>query len=318
MSGHNVVDRSNIAEGILDSVKIPSLPEAAVKLLSLCRDDQVSAGEIVGVVELDPALTTRVLKVANSAAFGQQHRVSTLTRAAVVLGNENLKVVALGFYLSAGWEGMGFAGLDIREFWRDSVIRACLARRLAACADYQPAQTAFLMGMIQDIGTLILGTHFGALYGESHAGVRGNNTRRKVVERAEFGTDAVEVAAALALRWKFPEPLVQSLGRQWTEPPFMRAADPDERLWQIAYFCASVPFAPDRQTARLNGQLRSLAFSALGLSWESMSEVFTDTVEQFNILRGVFSHLIPRGCQVALIMEQAAEFIRSCDVQINE
>ncbi|MEE9294955.1 MAG: HDOD domain-containing protein, partial [Phycisphaerae bacterium] len=165
MSSHNVVDRSNIAQEILDSVRIPSLPEAAVKLLSLCRDDQVSAGEIVGVVEMDPALSTRVLKLANSAAFGQQHRVSTLTRAAVVLGNENLKVVALGFYLSAGWEGMGFAGFDIREFWRDSVIRACLARRLAKCADYQPAQTAFLVGMIQDIGTLILGTHFGALYG---------------------------------------------------------------------------------------------------------------------------------------------------------
>ena len=88
------------ADLILDSVKVPSLPEAAMRLMSLCRDGQAGAAEVVRVVELDPALTARILKVANSAAFGQQRRIGTLSRAAVVLGNEALKVVALGFYLS--------------------------------------------------------------------------------------------------------------------------------------------------------------------------------------------------------------------------
>ncbi len=309
---------TSVADRILDEVKIPTLPEAAVKLLTLCRDELAGAGEIVRVVELDPALSARLLKVANSAAFGQQCRVDTLTRAAVVLGNENLQVVSLGFYLTRGWDGMGFKGFDVREFWRDSVLRACLARRLAKAVRFEPCEQAFLVGILQDIGTLIMGTYFA----EEYAAVVHDRSLdvvcRQALENARFGTDHAQVTKSLAQRWRFPDTLVKALGRKCTEPPLARSKDSDEILWQISHFCGAVPFSPDGQTARLGGQLRNVAYCALGLSFEGLSNVFTDVVEQFNALRGVFVHLIPDGCEVESIMREAAELIRSSDTQINE
>jgi hypothetical protein len=65
-------------------------------------------------------------------------------------------------------------------------------------------------------------------------------------------------------------------------------------------------------------QLRNLAYGAFELSFEGLSDVFTDTVEQFNALRSVFARLIPRDCEVAAIMEQARSMIESSDTAFNE
>lgn len=315
---HAPLCQSTVTNRILNCVRLPSLPEAAVQLLNLCRDEGVSAGEIVRVIELDPALSTRLLRVANSPIFGQQNRVSTLTRASVVLGNENLRVAALGFYLSSGWERLGFKGFDVREFWRDSILRACLARRLAKTIGYQPAERAFLAGLLQNIGTLILGTHFGSAYADFLEDYRSDNTGRLEAETATFGTNHVEIASALAERWRFPETLVVALSRQCTEPPLTRSTDCDELFWQVSYFCAGVPFSPDRQTARVGAALRSVAYGGLGLSFESLSNVFNEVVEQFNTLRDVFVTLIPGECDVGAILREAAVLIESFDSDIAD
>ncbi len=310
--------QTNTAEQILSQVKIPSLPEAAVKLLTLCRDELVGAGEIVRVVELDPALTARVLKIANSAAMGLQRRVNTLSRAAVVLGNENLKVVALGFHLTAGWRNFGSECFNIREFWRNSVVRACLARRIAQSVEYQPREEAFLAGMLQDLGTLVMGVHFGAGYVEAVQTCPADLAARTAMEEEQFGVNHCEIVKALAHSWNFPEQLTNALGQQSVQPTMMASKDASEVLWQIAYFCAAVPFSQDRQTAKLGEDMRNLAYSAFGMSMETLSDVFSDTVEQFNALHSVFAHLIPRDCQIDTIMSQARDMLESGDIEFNE
>lgn len=307
-----------VAEQILGSVKIPTLPEAASNLLALCQDDRAGAGEIVRIVELDPALTARLLKVANSSYFGQRYQVSTLTRAAVVLGNERLKVAALGFYLSAGWEKLGHTGFDLREFWRDNILRGCLGLQLARAMELRPSEQAFLVGLLGDIGTLILVTHFGAEYLSVWEQCRGDFMLRSEMERGVFHTDHAQVAKALAKRWNFPELLVTALGERCAKPPLVETTDPATLLWQLSYFCGAVPFATDRQTAKLRASLRGLAISAFGLSFEALSEVFTNTVEQFNVLCNVFAGLSPAACDIDTLMEEAAKLIQSFDPQVTE
>jgi len=304
---------SSVAEEILDEVKIPSLPEAAVQLVALCHDDQVGAAEIVRIVELDPALSARLLKMANSSYYGQQHRVSTLSRAAVVLGNEQLKSVALGFYLAGGWRAMGHAGFDLHEFWRDSIVRGCLCRQLARSMELHPAEQAFLVGILGDLGTLILLTRFGSAYLAVCNEGRDDFVRRRQVEQSAFGTDHAELAGALAIRWNFPDLLVSAMGRRCRVPPMMPTRDPSVLLWQLAYFCAAVPFAMDRQTARLTSSLRALAVAAFGLSFEALGEVFTDSVEQYNVLRLVFADLSPADCDADKLMAEAGKLMASID-----
>jgi HD-like signal output (HDOD) protein len=316
-SGPDTASVTKVSDEILDAVNIPTLPEAAVKLLTICRDPFVGAAEIVRVVELDTALSARVLKIANSAAFGLKRRINTLTSAAVVLGNENLKVVALGFHLCKGWDSLGGEGFDVREFWRDSVVRACLARRLAQSVGYQPREEMFLLGMLQDIGTLIMGTHLGSAYRDVSSGFGDDANARCSIERSQFGTDHVMVASRLAERWDFPPNLAGAMTKQCVEPPCVRSTDPAELLWQVGYFCAMVPFSRDRQTAQVCGRLRNLSYGAFELSFEGLSDVFTDAVEQFNALRNVFSRVLGVECDVENMMAEAREFIEASDTELS-
>lgn len=301
-------DESRLVDDIFQSVRIPSLPEAAANLVMLCRDEHVSANELVRVIELDPALAAKVLGVANSSYFGQQHRVCTLTRAAVVLGNDYLKAVALGFFVGTGWQHLDCPGFNIRQFWRDCILRACLAGQIATASEYRHRELAFLVGLIEDIGSLILATHFGEPYIELLDSHGRDFAKRRPIERAKFGTDHAYVTGALAQRWGFPELLATNLGRQCDRPPLAATRDPSDGLWQIAHFCAAVPFSSDRQTAKVKDSLRSLAISAFGLSFEGLCQVFTSVVDQYNTVSTVFSNLSPADCNPELLMAEAAEW----------
>lgn len=316
MDGHAVSPENRVAEAILDSVRIPSLPEAAMNLLLTCRDTRSSANEIVRIIELDPALCARLLHVANSTYFGQRGQVSTLTRAAVVLGNQHLRAAALGFFLASGLDRLGHKGFDLREFWRDSILRACLGRQLARAVDLHPAEQAFLLGMLSDVGSLILVTHFGGPYADVYNRERSDFARRCEVERQAFGTDHGRVAYALARRWGFPEILLSAMAHRCAEPPTMRTAFPATTLWQLAYFCAAVPFAVDRQTAKLTSSLRRLAVTAFGLSFEGLSDAFTLAIEQFNILGNVFSNVSPVECDPAMMAGEAERLMNSLGSEV--
>lgn len=314
-TGGNEESRAK-AEAVVDAVKLPSLPEAVAHLLEICRDEYVSSQDIVRVVELDPALTARLLKVANSSYYGQTGKVGTLKRAAVVLGNESVKAAALGFYLGQGWRYLGHQTFDMRGFWRDCILRACLARQLARRIEMHPVEQAFILGMLNDVGTLIMATHFGEEYISALAAFPGDFVGRRALELERFELDHTQVAAEMCRKWRFPETLVTALANQCECPPVERTNDGSCLLWQMAYFCAAVPFAVDRQTAKVADSLRNLALGGFGLSFEALSETFTASVEQFNLLRGVFSDLSPAECNEAELITEAERLMSTFDPEI--
>ncbi len=307
-----------VVDRILDRAELPSLPEAALRLLELCRDERVGTQEIVKVLELDAALSARLLRVANSSYFGQQYLVSTLTRAAVVLGNEHLRAAALGFLLTRGWNRLGHDDFDIREYWRDNIIRACLGRELATVMKLHPAEQAFLVNLLSDLGTIVMVTYYGSEYIDIYRQYRFDSTARCQVERDEFQTDHATVGRTLALRWKLPESLVTGIGRRCAEPPYMQTRDPSLIMWQLSYFCAQVPFAADKQTAQIKSALRHLAICSFGLSFEALSAAFLAAIDQFNFLRDVFSDLSPADCDATTLMAEASTLFDSIDREVAE
>ncbi len=307
-----------VIDKILRDVKLPSLPDAAIRMLELCRDPGVSAQEIVRVIELDPSLSARLLKVANSSFFGQSGKIETLTRAAILLGNDYLKAVGLGFFLTQTWKDVQPDGFDFREFWRDSILRACLARQIASKIDYHPREQVFLAGMLADIGSLVMGVTFEGDYATTMGRFVGADNDRKDYEQKHFGVNHVDLGKAIAQKWSFPESIVCAIARHQDTPPMRADRDRTIVLWQITHFCLTVPFAQDRQTAQVCSQLRQLAIISLGLSFESLSELFSETVEQFNVLASVFSNLLPADVNVSDMMNTATEMLREVDQQATQ
>ncbi len=185
---------------------LPPLPQAAQKALSLIRDQKSSMLELFSVISLDPALTSLVLRGANSAFYGLGKPVSTVQQAIMVLGQSTLESLILtasvATYMDRPVPGYN---LDRGELWKHAIGVAGGARIIAQPYGEDIAEEAYHAGLLCDIGKLA----FESL-------LRDADTRRPdwqghsftELEQNHFGTDHASLGAEMARRWKLPESLV--------------------------------------------------------------------------------------------------------------
>ena len=214
---HELLDR------VLRSPKLPSLPTIAVEIISLTQNSDVDFDELAGVIQLDPALSSSILRTVNSSFYGQVRAISTLNRALTVLGLSAVKALALGFTLVANFKKPGDDGLDHVTYWRRSLYTAAAARTLGQRAGIAQREEAFLAGLLQDVGMVAMHQALGHDYtpllekaGRDHASLH-----RHEVEA--LGLNHAQVGAALAETWKLPPLLVEPI--RYHEDP--DGADPE-------------------------------------------------------------------------------------------
>jgi hypothetical protein len=111
---------------------LPSLPAVALDVLAVCSDPDGEVGDLADALSRDPVLSGQVLELANSAFYSRGTPVTTLYRAAMVLGMQALQIVALGFTLANEMPRRGApAGLELRAYWHRSLLNAVISRALA-------------------------------------------------------------------------------------------------------------------------------------------------------------------------------------------
>jgi len=138
---------------ILERVPTPST--VALEVLRLVDDERADVADLTSVLERDPGLAARVLALANSAFYSRGRDVTTLGRAALVLGTRTLKVAALGFALADGLPRDGVrGGLPLPVFWTRSVVQATASRSYAAAVGSTRREEAYLAGLLADIGRI--------------------------------------------------------------------------------------------------------------------------------------------------------------------
>ena len=150
-------------EEILACPTLPSLPAVAMQVLELTRDEDVKVAEIASCVQNDPALTTKILRVVNSSLFGLSRKVTDLNRALAMLGTKPLKLLVLGFSLPD--ELLSDLESDVlARYWRHTLIKAVAAREISEMVWDLPGDEAFIAGLLQDIGMLVLIQDLGPSY----------------------------------------------------------------------------------------------------------------------------------------------------------
>ena len=151
-------------EHVIASPKLPSLPAVAIQIIDLVQDPDVSLARLSTALSQDTALTTKILKTANSAFYARPRAVSKLSEALMILGLRRVKTLALGFSLvEDGYRQQG--SFDHMAFWQRSVFAAVGARVMAGKAVGVDPEEAFLGGMIHSLGSLALNQAIGPDYG---------------------------------------------------------------------------------------------------------------------------------------------------------
>jgi diguanylate cyclase (GGDEF)-like protein len=193
---------------ILACPTLPTLPAVAVEVVELCQRDEIEIARVVRLLERDPALAAKVLRVANSVAVAARSKVTTLTRALTLLGTNSVLTLALSFSLVTSRRRGARHGFDHEAYWRRALL-AALAGRLLAEERHLDREELFLAALLQDLGMLVLAEVLGADYGALVAGAPDHATLARV-ERERLGADHAEVSAFLATRWNLPALVVET------------------------------------------------------------------------------------------------------------
>ncbi|MBK9130583.1 MAG: GGDEF domain-containing protein [Gammaproteobacteria bacterium] len=184
---------------------LPSPVGIAVRILELGQDPDVTLGDVAKVISLDPALTAKLLRMANSPLYARHRKTENLRQAITLFGVEGTITLALSFSVVNGLKGKVGHRFDYDHFWRRSLAAATCAQVLGERIEVRNKEDLFLCGLLQDIGMLALDKSMPELYQQCdirsvHAGVIGH-------EHSALGMDHAEVGAWLLKRWNFPERL---------------------------------------------------------------------------------------------------------------
>lgn len=265
----------------------PSPPGVATRLIELARDSDLDIGKVASVVSVDPALTTKILRIANSPMYAQRRRSETLRQALVVLGLNATLALSLSFSLVKALRGSKPNGINHPLFWRRSLLAGLAARSLGEATGAPFLEELFLAGLVQDMGILALDRALPTLY----TGIGDlQHTHRELAahELKQFGHDHAEVGGWLMQRWNMPRRLAGAvaLSHRQDVRRSLDAEDGFNRCVALAGPIADIFIAPDDERACLEiaqqvARVFDLDKERFAAVLERISSVMPDTAAVF-------------------------------------
>ena len=188
----------------IDIEKIPALPQVLVKLLEICQSDDADFHQISRIVSQDPAISGRILALANSAFYSTVNNVSTLERALLVLGTDALKSLIINVAVQQFFDSFDKKHTPfLKAFWRTSLCCALLSKSFASLTNYASPEQAYLAGLLHNVGSLVLHSQFPERY-ETMLDSDGGITEGRdiaIAEMREFDVNHCDLGAELLSRW---------------------------------------------------------------------------------------------------------------------
>jgi HD-like signal output (HDOD) protein/GGDEF domain-containing protein len=216
-----------------------SLPVVAMQVLQLTNSPQVDNRAIKECIENDPALTGKILRVVNSSLFGLSREVSDLNQAIALLGSKPLKLLVLGFSLPNSL----FASVEseiLMHYWRHALTKAVAGREISETLWNLPGDEAFIAGLLQDLGLLLLIQQVGEPYVLLLKKVWAEGKDMAALETESMGFDHAELTTRLLGHWGLPEALVEAVGWDPKRPVAADAPPNPTALSRIVYLAELV------------------------------------------------------------------------------
>jgi putative nucleotidyltransferase with HDIG domain len=217
------------------SAVLPSPPRVVQELIASFDDDELDFRAVAAKLGSDPALSAKLLRLANSAYYHCSRPIGTVDDALTLLGFATVRTLVVSSALIGGWRGG--EGLDLPQFWRHSGLVAAGSRALAKPARCN-GEVAFTVGLMHAIGVLVMHQRMGERMQQLARIAAPWDPMRLELERRDLGYTHAEVGAELARRWRFPPEFAQALAGypdplgRGAQTPF--AAITHLALWRVS------------------------------------------------------------------------------------
>ncbi|MDY6934737.1 MAG: HDOD domain-containing protein [Spirochaetota bacterium] len=205
-----------VVEKVKTSIeKMPALSPVINKINEVANDKGASAQDLTDVIQLDPVLTAKVIRMVNSAYFGLSQQIKSLKQAVVMLGINTIKNVALSSSFLSIVNLKGQSSLDGEEFWQHSlgvaVASKLIARRLGVDETY--IEEYFIAGLIHDIGKVLINNFFPDEMNEILAASSKKDEPIVEIEKRIMKLSHEEIGIAIGKKWKFENALLFAVGK---------------------------------------------------------------------------------------------------------
>ena len=191
------------SSGVLPSPKGPALA-----VVQMTQQDDVTNDQLAHVIQADPALVARLLKLANACRPTDRRPVLAVKEATTILGLNAVRGLTLGFSLIRGQTAQRCQGFNYPAFWSRNLARASAMQALTASSRLMQSDEGFCLGLLSQVGELGLASLFPDDYARLLERKPGNGLALLEAERQAFEFDHADLSAALLSDWGFPGNLV--------------------------------------------------------------------------------------------------------------
>ena len=181
------------------------LPDICVRIRDMLDSDNASTDAIGDLIALDPALSSKLLKLANSSLFRFESQIDTLSKAINVIGGEALYNLVMAETASSAFEHFSSDVINLKRFWMQSVYAGLVAKHLAKIAKVRGSERFFVLGLLHNIGELLVAVQAPDL------AIQCSQFDEKISpwkrQQQVLGCDYASCSAELMQAWRLPSQL---------------------------------------------------------------------------------------------------------------
>lgn len=267
------------------SLELVSPPSTYMQLNELILDPESSIEDVSTVINTDPALATRLLKIVNSPAYGFPSQINTISRAVTIIGTRELTHLVLATSVIDCFDGIPASLIDMNAFWQHSLATAITAKLLAVKCGQRSTERFFISGLLHNIGSLVFYQSMPELAKEAINNAQFGHEVLFKAEQRLLGFDHTEIGQALVKSWRLPHSLEEVV--RYHHSPSEAVDFPIEvAIVHVAdVITSSVPYghAGDQHVPPLD----PAAWDLLGISENLIPDLLQQVSIQYNQLASI-------------------------------
>jgi diguanylate cyclase (GGDEF)-like protein len=205
----NTIDET--LDKIINSNSLPTLPAVASKLVTLTSQQDTPVKDIASLILHDISLSSKLLRVVNSAFYSMPNQISTIQQAVSILGINAVRSLVLSFsFLDIKPAGINKDKFDYHAFWKQSLTAAVASKIIAEKLKVKDPEEFFIASLLQNIGELVLARSFPDLYSKTNDKIAAGSAKTDIlsIEQNAYNTDHCVTGYKVCEHWGLPDILV--------------------------------------------------------------------------------------------------------------
>jgi len=305
-----------LKDSILQCPSLPSLPAVVLQVIAASQDPDIGLSEVSDIIRSDPALSAKLLKVANSPLYSIRRTIHNLREALTLLGLNASLTIGLSFSLIKSLKNNPEQPFVHENFWKRAILSAIIAKRMGAQLGLGNLEDIFLTSLLQDIGILILQCSLPDLYADT-TGQYMSHDQKSLTEHENLNTNHSIVGAWMLQHWRFPKKLYMAVLNSHSLDTYHSQANKEQLFQQCISFSGHLAdIWIDEDNELLLSDNMAMSKAILGLNDAQYSEFIADISNILPEVSSLFNIKLTDNASRDRLLDQTRELILQRNLQV--